>query len=152
MTRGCTRLAALMMCLVATAPAEAGRRQERDGSEQKNPAARKGAEADAARTPDTIVLSGIGRESRPSETARMLRRDKRVQMAGDPLLGLDGLPALRNGMVGRLPILDRVDVGLGLFTVTGATNREREIRKSDPMRDVAPRTSRVAGAGLRVNF
>ena len=152
MTRGCTGLAALMMCLVATAPAEAGRRQERDGSEQKDQGPRKGPDVNAARPQDTIILSGIGRESPPNETARMLRRDKRVQMAGDPLLGLDGLPAMRNGMVGRLPILDRVDVGLGLFTVTGATNRERDIRKTDPMRDVAPRTSRVAGAGLRVNF
>jgi hypothetical protein len=101
---------------------------------------------------DAVILSGIGRESRSNETARMLRRDRRMEMAGDPLLGLDGLPTLSNGMVGRLPIVDRVEMGLGLFTVTGATVRERELRRSDPMRDVAPRTSRVAGAGLRVNF
>jgi hypothetical protein len=131
---------------------KAGRRQAPDGSEQKVRASRKGHEAEAARMSDAVILSGIGRESRSNETARMLRRDRRMEMAGDPLLGLDGLPTLSNGMVGRLPIVDRVEMGLGLFTVTGATVRERELRRSDPMRDVAPRTSRVAGAGLRVNF
>ena len=39
-----------------------------------------------------------------------------------------------------------------LFAVTGATVKEKELRRIDPMRDVSPRTSRVAGAGLRVNF
>jgi len=151
MKRGCTGLATLIMCLVATAPAEAGRRQDPDGSEQKMRAARKGQSTDVTRLADTVILSGIVRAPR-SDTAKMLRRDRRMQMAGDPLLGLDGLPVMTNGMVGRLPILDRVDVGLGLFTVTGASTRERELRKTDPIRDVAPRTSRVAGAGLRVNF
>ncbi|QAY76939.1 hypothetical protein [Sphingosinicella sp. BN140058] len=140
------------MCLVATAPAEAGRRQDPDGSEQKIRAARKGQIADVTRLSDTVILSGIVRAPRSGDTGKMLRRDRRVQMAGDPLLGLDGLPVMTNGMVGRLPILDRVDVGLGLFTVTGASTRERELRKTDPIRDVAPRTSRLAGAGLRVNF
>ena len=70
---------------------------------------------------------------------------------GDSLGDLRAAPP-QTRMLRSVPIPERVDVGLGLFAVTGATMKERELRRTDPIRDVAPRTSRVAGAGLRLNF
>ncbi|TFI59484.1 hypothetical protein E2493_04645 [Sphingomonas parva] len=74
-----------------------------------------------------------------------------VRDAGDSLGDLRTAPP-QTRMLRSLPLHEQVDVGLGLFAVTGATVKERELGRTDPIRDVAPRTSRVAGAGLRVNF
>lgn len=147
MQRGCTGLAALIVCLLAAAPGEA-RKQAKDGAEQKERPSRKDRRAQAA-VLDVVVLSGVGREARIQESVRIPRRDA---MPRPPLLGLDGLPAMDNGMIGRLPLHDRVDVGLGFFSVTGAKARERDMKRTDAVRDLAPPRSRVAGAGLRVNF
>jgi hypothetical protein len=145
--RGCAGLAALIFCLLATAPGEA-RKQAKDDGEQKERSTRKDRRAEAP-VQDMVVLSGVGRDARVTENVRIPRRD---HMPKGSLLGFDGLPAMDNGMIGRLPLHDRIDVGLGLFTVTGAKAREREMKRTDAIRDLAPPRSRVAGAGLRVNF
>jgi len=114
-----------------------GTASDRQGSQIQHPAR------------EAVVLSGVGR-MRHAPAPPLVRADG----LGDPEENFGDLRAAppQSRMLRSLPIHERVDVGLGLFAVTGATVKERELRRTDPIRDVAPRTSRVAGAGLRVNF
>lgn len=144
MLKGCSGLAAITLCLVAASPCE-GRNRQLEESGQDGPARSAAAtRSDSA----TIVLSGIGRKRLSREPAMMPLRDPDLRAPADgPVAAI-----AQSGMLGRLPLHERVDIGVGLFAVTGASFKEREFRRTDPMRDVAPRMSRVAGAGVRVNF
>jgi hypothetical protein len=129
----CCQVAAMFLCVTALVPVEA---KGRDGKASRRPAA-------AAAVTESVVLSGIGRDAARDP---MPRRDLR-DTADGPTSG-----RAESRMLGRLPLHQRVDVGIGLFAVTGATVKEREFKRTDPIRDVAPRSSRLAGAGLRVHF
>jgi hypothetical protein len=48
--------------------------------------------------------------------------------------------------------IDDVEVGVGLFSVGGATEKELVRRRTDPSRDAVAGRSRLAGAGLRLSF
>jgi hypothetical protein len=63
-------------------------------------------------------------------------------------------PASRRSILApELPLVGSVDVGVGLYSVTGARTREREFRRTDPMRDVRGNPdSRVAALGLSLRF
>jgi len=130
------------LCLLAAVPVHA-----------RNPAAagpgRTDGRVQVAHASDSIILSGIDRPRRASTHRRL---SETALEAPDEGLGDVRASPGRSVMLRSVPVYERVDVGVGLFAVTGATVKERELRRTDPMRDVAPRTSRVAGAGLRVNF
>jgi hypothetical protein len=151
--RGCSRLkvssfAALGLCLIAVSPLEA--RKAADGADHKERTSRRERASGQTAVPDSVVLSGIGR----GRASRNLQQMARTQLPDEALAMQDlriGTPG-QSRMVGRLPLHERVDLGVGLFAVSGAPVKERELKRTDPMRDVAPRTSRLAGAGLRVNF
>ena len=140
MLRGCTGLSAVLACLAVASPADA---RARSGPDREH----------APTAPAfSVALSGIDRSVARRETNLLPRGDREIRPSGDPLLGLDGMPIPQRGMLGRLSLDEGVDLGLGLFSVNGANLKERELKRSDPIRDVAPRSSRVAGAGLRLNF
>ena len=136
MLRRCSGIAAIGLSLAALAPAEARGRQ---GPTQRP----------ASRAPEMVVLSGIDRQARARELDLMPRYDP----SGSGVVAASALNGrAESRMLGTMPLHQMVDVGVGLFAVTGASVKERELKRTDPMRDVAPRSSRVAGAGLRVNF
>jgi hypothetical protein len=131
----CSGIATIGFCLVAFVPAEARGRQ--------GPSPRSESHA-----PEMVVLSGIDRRTRARALDLMPRHDP----SGAGLASSVTNGRAESRMLGRLPLHQMVDLGVGLFAVTGASVKERELKRTDPMRDVAPRSSRVAGAGLRVNF
>ena len=136
MRKRCSEVAAIGLCLIALVPAEARGRPGQPRPSENG-------------APEMVVLSGIDRETRARELDLMPRYDPSgAGLAATAALGRPG----ESRMLGRLPLHQMVDLGVGLFAVTGASVKERELKKTDPMRDVAPRSSRVAGAGLRVNF
>jgi hypothetical protein len=49
-------------------------------------------------------------------------------------------------------VLGPLAAEVGLFSVSGAKPGERELKRTDPMADVRPRSSRVAAVGLRMQF
>jgi hypothetical protein len=64
----------------------------------------------------------------------------------------DGSAGSRTRLVGSLPVADNVDLGIGLFSVVGETEKETMRRRTDPMRDARPRDSKVAAVGLQIRF
>lgn len=85
--------------------------------------------------------------------------DGRVFPDGRPGLGVtstpyarsDGSPAVRNGIIGSMPVAPNMDIGVGLFSVT-RYRRESEFRREQPMRDAGERRNRLAAVGLKVRF
>lgn len=51
-----------------------------------------------------------------------------------------------------VPLSDNLDIGLGIYSIAGARVREREFRRSDPIRDVSPQPTKAAAVGLRLRF
>jgi hypothetical protein len=97
------------------------------------------------------ALSGMTR-LHPGPQAPLPQRSGQVQFSADSAITHDGTPGDRRSIVGSLPLLGPVAAEVGLFSVTGANQRERELKRSDPMADVQPRRSRVAAVGLRMDF
>jgi hypothetical protein len=143
MLRRCSEIAAIGLCLAALTPAEA---RGRDAKGHTGPSRQ---EAFGNFAAERVVLSGIDRER--------FARELDVIPWHDPSgsgVAVTGATSGRgeSRMLRSLPLHEMVDVGVGLFAVSGANVRERELKRTDPMRDVTPHSSRVAGAGLRVNF
>lgn len=131
MLRGCSCLAVAAICLLATPPAAARGREKPAGH---NPA-----------------LTGIGRVSPGPREARP--EPLRVRFANDSIVRQDGSPGSRHSIVGSWPLVGPVAAEVGLFSVAGAAPpKERELKRADPLGDVAPRRSRVAAVGLRMSF
>jgi hypothetical protein len=76
--------------------------------------------------------------------------------APEPRVSLDepGPGAPRTGplFLESAPVSDRIELGLGLFSVRGATTKEREHRRLDPIRDTGARDSKVGGLGMSLRF
>jgi hypothetical protein len=87
--------------------------------------------------------TGLGLES--------VRRDVRYQ---SPVLSGD-LYAAAPPMVG-MPILENLDVGVGLYSVDGARVKERDFRRIEPVSEIRSgarsAASRVAAVGMSVRF
>jgi hypothetical protein len=75
-----------------------------------------------------------------------------MYVSNQSAVGQDGSPGSQRAIVGSLPLVGPVAAEVGLFSVTGATIKEREFRRTDPVADVQPRRSRVAAVGLRMRF
>jgi hypothetical protein len=129
--RGSSRIAALVLCASTVSPADAKSRETPPGS----------------RAP---ALIGIGlvapeREARPAERPRL-------RFANESIIRQDGSPGARHSIVGSWPVLGPLAAEVGLFSVAGAKSGERELKRTDPLADVRPRSSRVAAVGLRMRF
>jgi hypothetical protein len=133
--RGCPGLAAIALCLLPAPPAAARESEDKRG-EPQNPALSALVRADAAGARKLLPDSG--------------RRGLRY--SANDIIRTDGSPGREARIVGSLPVGEAIDLGLGLYSVTGAEPKERQLRRVEPLRDVAPRTSRVAAVGLRMRF
>ena len=96
-------------------------------------------------------LSGIGRLG-ADRKARGGPSKPRVNFANDTIVRFDGTAADRRAIVGSVPLMGPVAAELGLFSITGASPKERELKRNDPLADVQPRRSKVAAVGLRMSF
>ncbi|HEX8580603.1 MAG TPA: hypothetical protein VF655_13545 [Allosphingosinicella sp.] len=97
------------------------------------------------------ALSGIGRfRAQPVPPMASSRLPLRVY--NDTIIREDGTLAERRAIVGSMPVVGSVEAELGLFSVTGAKMKERQLSEADPVADVQPRRSKVAAVGLRMRF
>jgi hypothetical protein len=130
--RGCQGLVLCAAALSIAAPAEArGRPKAFPGH---NPA-----------------ISGIGRVA-PAAPAPVAAPAPRIRFTNDSIIREDGSPGDRRSVVGSMPLVGPLAAEVGLFSVTGATPKEREPKRGDLITDVQPRRSRVAAVGLRLSF
>ncbi|HZG09529.1 MAG TPA: hypothetical protein VEZ70_11180 [Allosphingosinicella sp.] len=97
------------------------------------------------------VFSGMARGAERASPA-VGRQGAPVQFSNDSILVGDGAPGAPHAIVGSLPLVGPVAAEVGLFSVNGASVKEREFKRTDPMADVQPRRSRVAAIGLRMLF
>lgn len=137
MVRGCTGLAAMCLTLVAAHPAQA-----------RDPVPN-----------GEYLLTGVAvrdGEAAPRDLPLLSAGPQRVRVSAEKSLTRDGSALQRTGIIGSLPLTRGADVGIGLFSVSGAERIDRaaarEMRRADPMRDVRPRTSRVAAVGVNLRF
>lgn len=79
-------------------------------------------------------------------------RAKGVGVSSQRFVQEDGSQARRNGLVGSLPIAPNMNLGVGLFSVTRYSARERDFKRTQPMKDVGERTGSLAAIGLSVRF
>jgi hypothetical protein len=97
------------------------------------------------------ALTGIGRMS-ADHPQPLSGAGPRVRFSAESIIREDGTPGDRRSVVGTLPLLGDVAAEVGLFSVRGASPKEREYKRADPMSDIQPRRSRVAAVGLRMSF
>lgn len=131
--RGRSSLAACALGLCLAVPAEA---QDRGGG---------------ALSGHHPALTGLGRLV-PDRPQPLFGHSPRIRFTNDSIVREDGTPGDRRSVVGSIPLVGPVAAEVGLFSVTGASPKERELKRSDPMADVQPRRSRVAAVGLRMSF
>jgi len=55
-------------------------------------------------------------------------------------------------LFGSLPVADNVDLGVGLFSVVGNTEKEQWRRRMDPAREFLGSGTRVAAVGMSLRF
>jgi hypothetical protein len=122
----------LASCLAAPFPAVAGG-QDRSAGER------------------IVPLSGISRDG-PRGRAPALPETGRFGFSSRMVTLPDGSKGKETTLLGSVPLSDRLEAGVGLFSVSGADAKERDHRRIDPLRDVGPRRSRVAAVGLRMRF
>jgi hypothetical protein len=96
------------------------------------------------------AITGIGRVT--PNRAPPVAAAPRIRFANDSIIREDGTPGDRRAVVGSMPLIGPLAAEVGLFSVTGATPKEREVKRSDLVTDVQPRRSRVAAVGLRMSF
>jgi hypothetical protein len=96
------------------------------------------------------ALIGMGLLA-PEGGARPAERP-RLRFANESIIREDGSPGSRHSIVGSWPVVGPLAAEVGLFSVNGVKAGERELKRTDPMADVRPRSSRVAAVGLRMRF
>jgi hypothetical protein len=64
----------------------------------------------------------------------------------------DGSRATRNGLIGSWPVAENMHVGVGIFSVTRYSAKERDFKRTQPMKDVGERTGSLAAVGFSVRF
>ncbi len=131
--RGRAALAGCLLGLISAAPAQAQEGGARLGG-IGNPA-----------------LTGLGRLS-PDRPAPRYAQGPQIRFTNDSIIREDGSPGDRRAVVGSVPLVGPLAAEVGLFSVTGANMKERELKRTDPLADVQPRRSRVAAVGLRMSF
>lgn len=97
------------------------------------------------------ALSGIGRLA-PARAVPMASAKPRISFTNDSVVRFDGTAADRRAIVGSVPLMGPIAAEFGLFSITGASPKDRELKRTDPLADVQPRRSKVAAVGLRMSF
>lgn len=64
----------------------------------------------------------------------------------------DGSRATRNGLIASMPVAENMNVGVGIFSVTRYSAKERDFKRAQPMKDVGERTGSLAAVGFSVRF
>lgn len=64
----------------------------------------------------------------------------------------DGSRETRNGLIASMPVADNMHVGLGIFSVTRYSAKERDFKRTQPIKDVGERTGSLAAVGFSVRF
>ena len=64
----------------------------------------------------------------------------------------DGSAATRTRLIGSVPVDDSLDIGVGLFSIVGQTEKETVRLRTDPQRDVRSRDGRMAAIGFALRF
>jgi hypothetical protein len=75
-----------------------------------------------------------------------------IAIAQTPMIREDGSQTVRSTVVGSVPIGENVNIGIGLFSVRGASTRERNFARSRPMQDVFAHDKRIAAVGFSLRF
>jgi hypothetical protein len=96
-------------------------------------------------------LTGLGRVT-PGRAPPLASPSRRIRFSNEGLIRQDGSPGDRRAVVGSMPLVGPIAAEVGLFSVSGASPKEREVKQGDRMTDVQPRRSRVAAIGLRMSF
>ena len=130
MRRGCQGLVLCAAALCVAAPAEA---------------------RDRAKTNHNPAITGFGRLT-PEQPSPLAAPAPVTRFASDSILRDQGTPGDRRAVVGTMPVAGPLAAEVGLFSVSGASPKERELKGSDLVTDVQPRRSRVAAVGLRMSF
>jgi hypothetical protein len=100
----------------------------------------------------TIVDSNRGRSEFLGPDGRLFPDGRPgVGVTSTPFTSTDGARAVRNGIIGSMPVAPNVEIGVGLFSVTRYKG-EPDFKRSQPMRDVGERQNRLAAVGLKVKF
>ncbi len=131
MVKGSCGFTALALCALCVAPAAAKPRERHAGISD----------------PTLASIATLPREGSSRRAAR-----PSVRIATDGIVREDGSTGSRRSIVGSWPVVGPIAAEVGLFSVTGAKNGERELKRTDPIADVQPRSSRVAAVGLRMIF
>jgi hypothetical protein len=64
----------------------------------------------------------------------------------------DGSRASQSGLIASMPVAQNMHVGVGIFSVTRYSAKERDFKRAQPMKDVGERTGSLAAVGLSVRF
>jgi hypothetical protein len=64
----------------------------------------------------------------------------------------DGSKATRSGVIASLPVAENMNVGVGIFSVTRYSAKERHFARTQPMKDVGERTGSLAAVGFSLRF
>jgi hypothetical protein len=64
----------------------------------------------------------------------------------------DGSRATRNGLIASMPVAENMNLGVGIFSVTRYSAKERDFKRAQPMKDVGERTGSLAAVGFSVRF
>jgi hypothetical protein len=98
--------------------------------------------------------SGAGGEAKSFGTAPAASRSALVPQ----IIALDErgiVPAVDPSaprLFGSVPVADNVSLGVGLFSVVGATEKEQLRRRLDPSREFLRSGTRVAAVGMSLRF
>jgi hypothetical protein len=75
-----------------------------------------------------------------------------LNLAREDVVRGDGSPATRTRLFGSLPVYEGLDVGIGIFSVIGETEKQMVRRRTDPSHEVGGQDSKVAAVGLSLRF
>lgn len=64
----------------------------------------------------------------------------------------DGSRETRNGLIASMPVAENMNLGIGIFSVTRYSARERDFKRAQPMKDVGERTGSLAAVGFSIRF
>lgn len=64
----------------------------------------------------------------------------------------DGSRQSRNGVIASMPVAENMNVGVGIFSVTRYSAKERDFKRVQPMKDVGERTGSLAAVGFSLRF
>lgn len=64
----------------------------------------------------------------------------------------DGSRETRSGLIASMPVAENMNVGVGIFSVTRYSAKERDFKRAEPIKDVGQRTGSLAAVGFSVRF